>query len=222
MKLKETIKNAILPREEFNVRFTVMMSYAVRTSDNDFVTYDNKTKKLMKCPSEFIIGKVPVYSIPVSIDKIKEGDIILMNNKNTFYIFKECTGDTIKCIDMNEGSIIEAIKIDSFIDSMIKNKSIRTICNLFNGDNNAINPMMFALAMGDSKKDFATMMMYQMMNNGDNKTGFNPMILALMNDNDESGENDTFTNMMLYNIAFPGMGGFDLDHMISPAQKKEK
>lgn len=163
-----------------------------------------KGEELTSYPEEMVMD-VPVYSITKPQSKVQVGEIVISGKSFGKVISKNPDG-SLKILSFS-GYTHNKKEIKDF---MLGQATVRVLVNYFDSANNGFNPIMFALAQGDSL-NINTLMMMQMMpgstkdNNPMADILKNPMMMAMLMKNGESskGGNDIFEYMMVMGM----MGG---------------
>ena len=175
-----------------SIRFS-LYGMAIKNKAGKWVSYDKKTHRLMDVEIlNFDINSNEIfYKIPVAIDKVKPGDIILHNDKLVFVETVREDGK-FEVIDPYEGT---AITILAPISPFGFNYLVQVVCLMdVLPEASAENPFGSFLPFILGKGDNNAFLMMLMMN--DSIQDIDPMMLALM-----SGKNDisTFMLMQMFN-----------------------
>ena len=178
---------------------------AVKNVNGTYQAYDKKNGEIMDVDIFNFKADNMFFKMPVGIDAIEAGDVIIFNRRPCFVFGFSEQGDVIAIdIAMGEkktimpskspfGNFSFITKIVSLFDNMMATPS---------NDNPLGNMWMFALLDDDNKsmKDILPMMM--LMNSTNGMTGFNPMMLYFMSDKAD-GDKDWLLPMLMMNN-FPG------------------
>lgn len=208
----ENYKSQFIPTKEEGVRMAMDGTMCVLVGDK-YVGHTNG--KLVSYPTEMTL-KVPCYSINKPQSSVNVGDVVKV--KATFG----------KVLAKNEDGSLKVLSFSGYIqnkqevtDFMFGEAMVRVIMNVFNFENstNGFNPLLFALAEGDSL-DAKGLLALSMTAQGKNLfsqcgNGFNPMMLMLL---DKGGDNDFFSTLMFMNM----MKGFGLGNMFAPNEDDKK
>ena len=175
-----------------SIRFS-LYGMAIKNKTGKWVSYDKKTHRLMDVEIlNFDINSNEIfYKIPVAIDKVKPGDIILHNDKLVFVETVREDGK-FEVIDPYEGT---AITILAPMSPFGFNYLVQVVCLMdVLPEASAENPFGSFLPFILGKGDNNAFLMMLMMN--DSIQDIDPMMLALM-----SGKNDisTFMLMQMFN-----------------------
>lgn len=178
---------------------------AVKNVNGTYQAYDKKNGEIMDVDTFNFKADNMFFKMPVGIDAIEAGDVIIFNRRPCFVFGFSEQGDVIAIdIAMGEkktilpskspfGNFSFITKIVSLFDNMMATPS---------NDNPLGNMWMFALLDDDNKsmKDILPMMM--LMNSTNGMTGFNPMMLYFMSDKTDSDKDWLLPMLMMNN--FPG------------------
>ena len=182
---------------------TVRMSaygLALKNKGDSFVAYDKENDCLMNVDIFNINGDNMFYKIPVALDKVSVGDIIVHNHTPMFVVEILKTG--IKVVDPVSGERKEIMPARN----MFGFNFVTKIISLFDGfggvkataDNPFGNMLPFLMMKENSNGfDAKTMAMFMMMNKGEMDFS-NPMMLMAMAG--EKGNSDFITLMLMGNM----------------------
>lgn len=174
---------------------------AVKNVSGTYQAYDKKNGEIMDVDVFNFKADNMFFKIPVGIDAIGAGDLIVFNRKPCFVFGFSEQGDVIVIdIALGEkktilptkspfGNFTFITKIVSLFDNMMAPPS---------NDNPLGNMWMFALLDNDNKsmKDILPMMM--LMNGTNSMSSFNPMMFYFMSDKTE-GDKDWLLPMLMMN-----------------------
>lgn len=174
---------------------------AVKNVNGTYQAYDKKNGEIMDVDVFNFKADNMFFKIPVGIDAVSAGDLIVFNRKPCFVFGFSEQGDVIVIdIALGEkktilptkspfGNFTFITKIVSLFDNMMAPPS---------NDNPLGNMWMFALLDNDNKsmKDILPMMM--LMNGTNSMSGFNPMMFYFMSDKAE-GDKDWLLPMLMMN-----------------------
>lgn len=174
---------------------------AVKNVNGTYQAYDKKNGEIMDVDVFNFKADNMFFKIPVGIDAVSAGDLIVFNRKPCFVFGFSEQGDVIVIdIALGEkktilptkspfGNFTFITKIVSLFDNMMAPPS---------NDNPLGNMWMFALLDNDNKsmKDILPMMM--LMNGTNSMSGFNPMMFYFMSDKTE-GDKDWLLPMLMMN-----------------------
>lgn len=176
---------------------------AIHTQTNGWVAYNSKTDELMDVEVlNFDISKM-IYKMPVALNAIKPGDIIIHNGKPAF-VRVVFPNDDVRVVDYANATISDILPIRSPFGFNFLTK----VCSLFNFDQidaNSDNPfgnMLPFLMMSGENNDFdpTLLIMASMMMNNNQNLMQNPMMMYfLMN---RSDKNDILPFLMMNNNMF--------------------
>lgn len=178
---------------------------AVKNVNGTYQAYDKKNGEIMDVDIFNFKADNMFFKMPVGIDAIEAGDVIIFNRRPCFVFGFSEQGDVIAIdIAMGEkktimptkspfGNFSFITKIVSLFDNMMAPPS---------KDNPLGNMWMFTLLDDNNKsmKDILPMML--LMNGANGMTGFNPMMLYFMSDKAD-GDKDWLLPMLMMNN-FPG------------------
>lgn len=176
---------------------------AVKNVNGTYQAYDKKNGEIMDVDIFNFKADNMFFKMPVAIDAIEAGDVIIFNRRPCFVFGFSEQGDVIAIdIAMGEkktilpskspfGNFSFITKIVSLFDNMMTTPS---------KDNPLGNMWMFALLDDDNKsmKDILPMMM--LMNSANGMTGFNPMMLYFMSDKTDSDKDWLLPMLMMNNF----------------------
>lgn len=174
---------------------------AVKNVNGTYQAYDKKNGEIMDVDVFNFKADNMFFKMPVGIDAIEAGDVIIFNRRPCFVFGFSEQGDVIAIdIAMGEkktimptrspfGNFSFITKIVSLLDNMMTPPS---------NDNPLGNMWMFTLLDNDNKsmKDILPMMM--LMNGTNNMSGFNPMMFYFMSDKTD-GDKDWLLPMLMMN-----------------------
>lgn len=178
---------------------------AVKNVNGTYQAYDKKNGEIMDVDIFNFKADNMFFKMPVGIDAIEAGDVIIFNRRPCFVFGFSEQGDVIAIdIAMGEkktimptrspfGNFSFITKVVSLFDNMMAPPS---------KDNPLGNMWMFTLLDDNNKsmKDILPMML--LMNGANGMTGFNPMMLYFMSDKAD-GDKDWLLPMLMMNN-FPG------------------
>lgn len=174
---------------------------AVKNVNGTYQAYDKKNGEIMDVDVFNFKADNMFFKMPVGIDAIEAGDVIIFNRRPCFVFGFSEQGDVIAIdIAMGEkktimptrspfGNFSFITKVVSLLDNMMTPPS---------NDNPLGNMWMFTLLDNDNKsmKDILPMMM--LMNGTNNMSGFNPMMFYFMSDKTD-GDKDWLLPMLMMN-----------------------
>lgn len=174
---------------------------AVKNVNGTYQAYDKKNGEMMDVDVFNFKADNMFFKVPVAIDAVQAGDVIIFNRKPCFVFGFSEQGDVIVIdIAMGEkktimptrspfGNFSFITKVVSLFDNMMTPPS---------NDNPLGNMWMFALLDNDNKsmKDILPMMM--LMNGANNMSSFNPMMFYFMSDKTD-GDKDWLLPMLMMN-----------------------
>lgn len=174
---------------------------AVKNVNGTYQAYDKKNGEIMDVDVFNFKADNMFFKMPVGIDAIEAGDVIIFNRRPCFVFGFSEQGDVIAIdIAMGEkktimptrspfGNFSFITKVVSLFDNMMTPPS---------NDNPLGNMWMFAFLDNDNKsmKDILPMMM--LMNGTNNMSSFNPMMFYFMSDKTD-GDKDWLLPMLMMN-----------------------
>ena len=176
---------------------------AVKNRSGNWVAYDSKNEEMMDVDVFNITGMNMLYKMPVAINQVAAGDVIIHNRVPMFVVSFNENGKSFNVIDIMNGEEKCILPTRSPFGFNFITKLVSPIN--FNQTASASNPfgnmLPFMLMNGDN--DFDPMMMFMMMgaNGSENTLGqMNPMMLMLMMD--KNGDNDDMMKYMLMSQMF--------------------
>ena len=156
---------------------------AFKGTDGSYCVYDIDANEAINV-SDFIVD-IPLYTIPVSKDSLKKGDIIL--HKNCFYIVKVNGASTFEAIDPIGGTIQFLVPEKSIFGFNYYTKVVSpfSMMNSTASEDNPFGNMLPFLFMNNKEdnEDFKYLMMFSLMGNKD--TNMNQMLPFLFMNNDK-------------------------------------
>lgn len=179
-----------------------MYGLAVRNAAGTYVSYNPNTKEIIDVDILNFDGAKYMYKIPVAMNDIALGDIIIHNRKPMFVVALSADGsNTLTCVDVCAGEQKEILLTKSPFGFNFATK----IVSLFNllGDNaptpDAPFGNMLPLMLMDDGNDekFNPMMLMMMMNQGGNQMFSNPLMMMLMFSENEPKDKDLMKMMVL-------------------------
>lgn len=179
-----------------------MYGLAVRNAAGTYVSYNPNTKEIIDVDILNFDGAKYMYKIPVAMNDIALGDIIIHNRKPMFVVALSADGsNTLTCVDVCAGEQKEILLTKSPFGFNFATK----IVSLFNllGDNaptpDAPFGNMLPLMLMDDGNDekFNPMMLMMMMNQGGNQMFSNPLMMMLMFSENELKDKDLMKMMVL-------------------------
>ena len=221
------MKERFIPVEESDVKLSMNCEVVVSVKGNN-ISID-KDNKPIEYPDDFTFP-VPVYSILKPISKLKQRDVIKVNDQ--FYkIISISKNNELNCLSYSGKKTTNIIPKDFIMNGSF----VRVIFNMFETDDNqGMNQMMMYYMLGNKDSDdreyddddddysdkkfsmnnmFELMMMQNFMKNGNNRDNkecgifgnMNPMMFAMMN---KSKGSSMFENMMMMQM-MNNSGGFN-------------
>ena len=159
------------------------MGIAFKSGDG-FCTYNVETNELTNVAG-FTMDSLPLYQMPVALDAVKVGDVIVMRDSCQYVVVKEVLNDSFKCVIPASGVITEilpeknifnfnfVVKVFNPFENMVKPSADAPF-----GDMTSLMPFMLMSENSDGDDFFKMFAMMNMMQSSD--TPFNPMMLMMM------------------------------------------
>lgn len=174
---------------------------AVKNSTGTYQAYDKVNGEMMDVDVMNFSGNNFFYKIPVAVDTVGAGDLIIFNRRPCFVFGFSEQGDVI-VIDIALGEKKTILPNNSPFGFSFLTKIVSLFDNMMTApstENPLGNMWMFAM-MDDDNKDFdlMTMMMMSSMMGGAS-TEFNPMMLYFLSKDKSSDKNDLLPLMFMMN-----------------------
>jgi hypothetical protein len=171
---------------------------AVKNKTGSWVAYDAKNGEIMDVDVFNFDGSKFMYRMPVAINDVATGDVIVHMSVPMFVVGKSEDGKAVYAVDPVAGERKEIMLTKSPFGFNFVTKVVNFLGNAFNAD--ASNPfgnlglMMMLSEDGNGVKDMLPLML---MANGGNIDMSNPLMMyALMSDNGKMGDMLPFMLMM--------------------------
>lgn len=165
---------------------------AVKTQSNSWIAYNAKTGELMDVEVvNFDISKM-IYRMPVALNAIKPGDILMHAGKPMFVKEIAAGGNTVRVINYADATVVDILPVKSpfGFNFFTKVTPLFDFSNLgANSDNPFGNMLPFMMLSGENSGDFDPTLLFlaSSMNSGNMDFANNPMMLYfLMNRKDKS------------------------------------
>lgn len=177
-----------------------MYGIAVKNAAGVYVSYNPDTKEIVDVDILNFEGAKYMYKIPVALNDIAVGDVIIHNRKPMFVIGLSTDGsNNLTCIDVCAGeqkTIVPTVSPFGF-------SFITKIVSLFNSmmtSTNTGNPfdnMWMLMLFNDNKGiDMKDILIMSMLNNKDGFNNMNPMMMMMLMD-DSDNKKDYLMPLML-------------------------
>ena len=197
--------NSMFPNFDFGPvkenRFIRLSAYglAVKNKDEAFVAYDKANDCLMNVDIFNISGDNLFYKIPVAIEKITVGDIVVHAHTPMFVI--EILNSSIKVVDPLTGERKEIMPTRNMFGFNFVTKVV-SLLDGFGGieatsDNPFGNVLPFLMMNGEKGIDTKSLLMCMMMNKGQMDFSNPLMLMAMCND---KGNSDFVMLMLMSNM----------------------
>ena len=176
-----------------SVRMSVY-GVAVKNNSGTWVAYDSKTESMMDVDVLNFSGADMLYKMPVAVNQVQAGDVIIHNRKPCFVVSFSEDGSAFSVVDImdSEQKMILPVKSPfgfSFVTKVVSPFNLAGSADAQNPFGNMLPLMM----MGD--KDIDPMMLMMMCGNG----GFdmsNPMMMMFLLD-DKGDKSDMMKTMLM-------------------------
>lgn len=179
-----------------------MYGLAVKNTAGTWVSYDVDHKKMMDVDVFSFEGGKYLFKIPVAIDDVDIGDVII-HNKMPMFVEGLAKGGALCVVDPIHGETKTILPLRSPFGFDFCTKIVNIFDNMMNVKPNSKNPfgnMLPLFLMNDKNTDIDPMMMFMMMggNNGSCDMMANPMMWYMMFKDGKSNANDMMAMMMLF------------------------
>lgn len=192
-----------------NVKLGLNGEIAVKRADGDYVTF--KEDGTVLNVSQFAFDMGGLFIVPVTIDNVKKGDIVIKDN--VYYHVDEdgVSGQGLKATSVNNSEIKEFRLTKSML---LNNEYVRKVISPFSmfGKLDNSNPfmalaMLSGMNMADEKSEMMnTLLMAQMINGGQNGFDMKSMLPLLMFGKSNDG-NSLSQYMILSTLTNGGLFG---------------
>lgn len=189
------------PVNESSIRMS-LYGLAVKNVSGTWVSYDANTRSIMDVDILNFNGRQFMYKVPVAINAVAVGDIVIHARKPMFVT--EVKANSLMAIDPVDGEYKEIVLTKSPFGFNFVTKVVNLMDGFMNTPASQENPfgnMWMLMAMnGDEGKDIDPMMLMLMMSNGGQ---INPMVaMMVMNGMGTSSDKD----MMKWFVLSQAMG----------------
>lgn len=208
------------PVNESSIRMS-LYGLAVKNISGTWVSYDANTRSIMDVDILNFNGRQFMYKVPVAINAVAVGDIVIHARKPMFVT--EVKANSLMAIDPVDGEYKEIVLTKSPFGFNFVTKVVNLMDGFMNTPASQENPfgnmwMLMALN-GEEGKDIDPMMLMLMMGNGGN---MNPMVaMMVMGGLGKSGDQDLVKMMLMSSMMSSdnrfAMWPFDGDRPTTPA-----
>ena len=173
---------------------------AVKTQSNSWIAYNAKTGELMDVEIvNFDISKM-IYRMPVALNAIKPGDILMHAGKPVFVKEIAAGGNTARVINYADATVVDILPVKSpfGFNFFTKVTPLFDFSNLgANSDNPFGNMLPFLMLSGESSGDFdPTLLFLASSMSGSMDFTSNPMMLYFLMNRKDKGDILPFLMMM--------------------------
>lgn len=185
---------------------------AVRRNTGDYITFDTDGNPTNVSSFAFDMGGL--FVLPVTVDKVKKGDIVIKDNEPLYVDKDGKVGENLVATSIDKSEVKEFKPTKSFL---LGNEFVRKVVSpfsMFNGagtDGMMGNPfMMLALTgnIGNQQDDLMTTLMLAQAINGDGAMDMQKMLPFMLLSKGGNGSNDMMSTMvMMSTLSGNGMSG---------------
>lgn len=186
-------KKEISTMKGFNFDFGPMNSNVVRMSiyglavknkTGSWVAYDAKNEEIMDVDVFNFDGSKFMYRMPVAINDVAAGDVIVHMSVPMFIVGKSEDGKAVYAVDPVAGERKEIMLTKSPFGFNFVTKVVNFLGNAFNADaSNPFGNLGLMMMLSEDNKGMSDMLPFMLMANGGNANGFdlsNPMVMYMM------------------------------------------
>lgn len=186
-------KKEISTMKGFNFDFGPMNSNVVRMSiyglavknkTGSWVAYDAKNGEIMDVDVFNFDGSKFMYRMPVAINDVAVGDVIVHMSVPMFIVGKSEDGKAVYAVDPVAGERKEIMLTKSPFGFNFVTKVVNFLGNAFNADaSNPFGNLGLMMMLSEDNKGMSDMLPFMLMANGGNANGFdlsNPMVMYMM------------------------------------------
>jgi hypothetical protein len=179
-----------------------MYGIAVKNPSGQWVAYDQKNEQMMNVDILNFEGANMLYKMPVSINQVKAGSVVIHNRKPMFVISFLDENKAFNVVDIYAGEqkIILPTKSPFGFDFMTQIVSPMNF-GAANADNPFGNMLPFFLMNGNNNID--PMMLMLMSQQNGNMMGMNPMMMFALFGN-KDGKSDDMMKMLMMSQMMAG------------------
>ena len=157
---------------------------AVKNKTGSWVAYDAKNGEIMDVDVFNFDGSKFMYRMPVAINDVAAGDIIVHMSVPMFVVGKSEDGKAVYAVDPVAGERKEIMLTKSPFGFNFVTKVVNFLGNAFNADaSNPFGNLGLMMMLSEDNAGMKDMLPFMLMANGGNANGFdlsNPMVLYMM------------------------------------------
>ena len=169
-----------------------MYGMAVKNKAGTWVSYNANSGEIMDVDVFNFDGAKFLYKMPVAINDIAVGDVVIHNGAPMFVVFVPQDGKALTVIDVINGERKDVMLAKSPFGFNFATKVVNFLGNAFNGNATADNPfgnMWMLMAMSGDNKDMGDMLPLMLMTNGGTMDMSNPLMMwALMGNKGQASD----------------------------------
>lgn len=157
---------------------------AVKNKTGSWVAYDAKNGEIMDVDVFNFDGSKFMYRMPVAINDVAVGDVIVHMSVPMFIVGKSEDGKAVYAVDPVAGERKEIMLTKSPFGFNFVTKVVNFLGNAFNADaSNPFGNLGLMMMLSEDNKGMSDMLPFMLMANGGNANGFdlsNPMVMYMM------------------------------------------
>ena len=157
---------------------------AVKNKTGSWVAYDAKNGEIMDVDVFNFDGSKFMYRMPVAINDVAVGDVIVHMSVPMFIVGKSEDGKAVYAVDPVAGERKEIMLTKSPFGFNFVTKVVNFLGNSFNADaSNPFGNLGLMMMLSEDNKGMSDMLPFMLMANGGNANGFdlsNPMVMYMM------------------------------------------
>ena len=157
---------------------------AVKNKTGSWVAYDAKNEEIMDVDVFNFDGSKFMYRMPVAINDVAAGDVIVHMSVPMFVVGKSEDGKAVYAVDPVAGERKEIMLTKSPFGFNFVTKVVNFLGNAFNADaSNPFGNLGLMMMLSEDNAGMKDMLPFMLMANGGNANGFdlsNPMVLYMM------------------------------------------
>lgn len=157
---------------------------AVKNKTGSWVAYDAKNEEIMDVDVFNFDGSKFMYRMPVAINDVTAGDVIVHMSVPMFVVGKSEDGKAVYAVDPVAGERKEIMLTKSPFGFNFVTKVVNFLGNAFNADaSNPFGNLGLMMMLSEDNAGMKDMLPFMLMANGGNANGFdlsNPMVMYMM------------------------------------------
>ena len=157
---------------------------AVKNKTGSWVAYDAKNEEIMDVDVFNFDGSKFMYRMPVAINDVATGDVIIHMSVPMFVVGKSEDGKAVYAVDPVAGERKEIMLTKSPFGFNFVTKVVNFLGNAFNADaSNPFGNLGLMMMLSEDNAGVKDMLPFMLMANGGNTNGFdlsNPMVMYMM------------------------------------------